>query len=322
MGTTDTKKKYKNKVENVSFDVVKGARERYKIIAKENNMHLGELFINAVEEYIHLHDLDSVNSYNVKPEDSENLHWLESEKCYFPITPETKERLKNGEISGIEIQDTSVQISGTEWSTLSYKEKTFGSSSVNNEIIQVGCPIPIIPKNNNQSNIETSIDSNESRRTKSEQRLAHWYSIMREMFTKNNETNRINYKLDHQPYKIVRNMETVDYVFNPTKPGDTQVLSDAQLEVMKNSYSDDQPITYEGSFFFPNISYVSRIMSGKFQLHFFVIIPIYAKDGLFKRACSNAAKSYSLWLKLLNVFRGLSAWIFDFFPSTTALDSS
>lgn len=247
--------KYKSKVDNISFDVARGARARYKRIARESGMRLGEFIITAIEEYIHMHDLDTVDTYEIKPNDSDELLWIESEKCYFPIRPETREKLKRGEISGIKIQDDTVQISGIDWSTLGYKEISVDAGKDESEVIPVGCPIPIIPKKKTGQSHSTDglIETSENQKVNTQQRMAAWYSIMQNMFSLNDKTNRINYKLDHQPYKVVRNMST-DYVTNVNRSDETQDLSGQNFEDFKASYSDDQPITKKDLFnVLPNV---------------------------------------------------------------------
>ncbi len=225
--------KYKGKVDNISFDVAKGARERYKRIAKEANLKLGEFAITAMEEYIKLHDLDTVDTYALRPSDSDELIFLEKHNCYFPISPETKEKLENGEIDGITVHEKNIQISGIKWSELSYTEKTSGEvDDSKSPSFAVSCPVPMINKDLDITVEETN------RENDCPAYLLRWYSYLRNMFLVNPETKRVAYKLDHQPYKVIRNLENND------EPKDTpKATTECGKSELLDTSQDDRPIT-------------------------------------------------------------------------------
>lgn len=233
--------KYKGKVDNISFDVAKGARDRYKAIAKESGMKLGEFIIHAMEDYIRLHDLDTVDTLAIKPSSSDNLIWNQDYMCYIPVTTDTKARLDDGTTKEIRISENNVTISGVDWSTIQYQEVS--SNKELSEAETIGHPIPMF--NNDPSLlIETSTNANKSY-------LYSWASLLKSMFTINSETKRINYKLDHQPYKIVRNLSNTQLstemsATNKTQTtvsGDTQVLSEIPNPFGFNDIKDDAPLT-------------------------------------------------------------------------------
>ncbi len=246
MDSQNAMNKYKGKVDNISFDVAKGARERYKKIAKESNMKLGEFVITAMEEYIRLHDLDTVDTYAIKPADSDELIYLEKDNCYFPISAETKSKIESGEIEGINVHENNLQISGINWSILSYSEKLKGNTDDDEENrVQVGCPVPMITKTTPGQDIKMELSpiSGYDNRT----HLETWYSIFKNMFLYNAETNGITYKLDHHPYRVIRNLNAQDNA-SLTKqaqvnPGETQRLDLISDSINNQDENLEDPLT-------------------------------------------------------------------------------
>ena len=245
MEKNDAMNKYKGKVDNISFDVAKGARERYKKIAKEANMKLGEFVITAMEEYIRRHDLDTVETYNLKLSDADDFIYLDKDNCYFPVKHEIKEKIENGEIDGINIHESNLQISGITWSSISYSERTGQKADDSaEERISVGCPVPMINQNSNSS---TPVLIEQTTNYDNLSHLLSWYSIFRKMFLYNSETNGVNYKLDHHPYRVINAIDQDNQTEKPTsKPvptGDTQVLSPDMLNSIPTDAEDNHPLT-------------------------------------------------------------------------------
>lgn len=88
-----TKLDYASNTEHISFDILKGARERYKLIAKSCGLKLGQFFITAAEEYIRNHELDTLETTGWKDtrdlnlvsfySDGNNLKELDENSAYM-----------------------------------------------------------------------------------------------------------------------------------------------------------------------------------------------------------------------------------------------